>query len=57
MVSEVCGFSYSVVQGGELFGDRLLNQIQTHFDDLISQMTLAKIAQGDDDFNINFHKD
>jgi hypothetical protein len=39
-----------------------LNQIQTQFDDLISQMgmfkiTLAKIAQGDDDFNVNFHKD
>jgi hypothetical protein len=40
-----------------------LNRIQTQFDDLISQMMLAKItlvkrAQGDDDdFNINFHKD
>jgi hypothetical protein len=38
-----------------------LNQVQTQFDDLISQMgmfkiTLAKIAQGDDDdFNINLH--
>jgi hypothetical protein len=38
-----------------------LNRIQTQFDDLISQMgmfkiTLAKIAQGDDDFNVNVYK-
>jgi hypothetical protein len=38
-----------------------LNQVQTQFDDLISQMgmfkiTLAKIAQGDDDFNVNVYK-
>lgn len=40
-----------------------LNRIQTQFDDLITQMTsakivLAKIEQGDDDdFSVNFHKD
>ena len=39
-----------------------LNRIQTQFDDLITQMTLAKITlarieQGDTDINVRLHTD